>query len=83
MYFLPERNYLDYVKTLYLKGLTKSIRASARVCARGLGLRENIKKVISNFDWNKAFENLSGDGKVDFIKYFIKYFPKLHFKQKD
>ena len=38
-----------------------------RVCARGLGLWENIKKAISNFDWNKAFENLSRDGKVDFL----------------
>ena len=28
---------------------------------------ENIKKVISNFDWNKAFENLLIDEKVDFL----------------
>ena len=28
---------------------------------------ENIKKAISNFDWNKAFENLSVDEKVDFL----------------
>ena len=28
---------------------------------------ENIKKSISNFDWNKAFENLSFDEKVDFL----------------
>ena len=28
---------------------------------------ENIKKVISNFDWNKTFENLSVDEKEDFL----------------
>ena len=28
---------------------------------------ENIKKAISSFDWNKAFENLSVDEKVDFL----------------
>ena len=28
---------------------------------------ENIKKTISNFDWNKAFENLSVDKKVEFL----------------
>ena len=28
---------------------------------------ENIKKAISNFYWNKAFENLSVDEKVDFL----------------
>ena len=28
---------------------------------------EHIKKAISNFDWNKAFENLSVDEKVDFL----------------
>ena len=28
---------------------------------------ENIKKAISNTDWNKAFENLSVDEKVDFL----------------
>ena len=28
---------------------------------------ENIKKAIYNFDWNKAFENLSVDEKVDFL----------------
>ena len=28
---------------------------------------ENIKKAISNFDWNKSFENLSIDEKVDFL----------------
>ena len=28
---------------------------------------ENMKKAISNFDWNKAFENLSVDEKVDFL----------------
>ena len=26
-----------------------------------------IMKAISNFDWNKAFENLSVDEKVDFL----------------
>ena len=26
---------------------------------------EHIKKTISNFDWNKAFENLSVDEKAD------------------
>ena len=29
---------------------------------------ENIKKAISNFDWNKTFENLSVDRKVEFLK---------------
>ena len=28
---------------------------------------ENIKKAIYNFDWNKAFENLSTDEKVNFL----------------
>ena len=28
---------------------------------------EHIKRVISNFDWNKAFKNLSVDEKVDFL----------------
>ena len=28
---------------------------------------EHIKKAISNFDWNKGFENLSLDEKVDFL----------------
>ena len=28
---------------------------------------ENIKKAISNFHWNKVFENLSVDEKVDFL----------------
>ena len=28
---------------------------------------EHIKKAISNFDWNKAFENLSVDEKVYFL----------------
>ena len=28
---------------------------------------DNIKKAISTFDWNKAFENLSVDEKVDFL----------------
>ena len=37
---------------------------------------ENVKKAISNFDWNKAFENLSLDEKVDF-----KCFQKLYSKQ--
>ena len=27
----------------------------------------NIKKAISNFDWNKSFENLSVGEKVDFL----------------
>ena len=36
---------------------------------------EHIKKAISNFDWNKAFENLSGDEKVDFLnKTFLNIF---------
>ena len=41
---------------------------------------ENTKKSISNFDWNKAFENLSVDEKVDFLNktllnIFINYIP--------
>ena len=28
---------------------------------------EHIKKAISNFDWSKAFENLSVDGKLDLL----------------
>ena len=28
---------------------------------------ENIKKAISNFDWNKIFENLPLDEKVEFL----------------
>ena len=30
-------------------------------------IMENIKKAISNFDWNKAFQNLSVDEKVEFL----------------
>ena len=42
---------------------------------------EHIKKTISNFDWNKAFENLSVDEKVDFLNktllnIFRNYIPK-------
>ena len=29
---------------------------------------ENIKKAISNFDWNKDFKNLSADEKEEFLK---------------
>ena len=29
---------------------------------------ENIKKAISNFDWNKALENFSIDEKVELLK---------------
>ena len=43
----------------------------------------HIKKVISNFDWNKALENLSVDKKVDLLNKTIKYFQKLHSKQKN
>ena len=28
---------------------------------------KNIKKAVSNFDWNKAFDNLPADEKVDFL----------------
>ena len=28
---------------------------------------ENIKKAVSNFGWNKTFENLSVDENVDFL----------------
>ena len=46
---------------------------------------ENIKKAISNFDWNKAFENLSVDGKVDFLNktllnIFRNYIPNKKIK---
>ena len=36
-------------------------------CIYGKAYIENIKKAISNFDWNKAFENLSVGEKVDFL----------------
>ena len=41
---------------------------------------ENIKKAICNFDWNKAFENLSVDEKVDvlnktLLNIFTNYIP--------
>ena len=43
----------------------------SNICARGLDYEkaniEHIKKAISNFDWNKAFENLSVVEKVDFL----------------
>ena len=29
--------------------------------------KANIKKAISNFDWNKVFQNLSVDEKVKFL----------------
>ena len=46
---------------------------------------ENIKKAISNFDWNKAFENLSVDEKVDFLNktllnIFRNYIPNKKIK---
>ena len=46
---------------------------------------ENIKKAISNFDWNKAFENLSVDEKVDFLNktllnIFRNYIPSKKIK---
>ena len=28
---------------------------------------ENIKKAISNFDWNNVFQNLSVDEKINFL----------------
>ena len=31
---------------------------------------ENIRKAIFSFDWNKAFENLSVEEKVDFLKLY-------------
>ena len=46
---------------------------------------ESIKKAISNFDWNKAFENLSVDEKVDFLNktllnIFRNYIPNKKIK---
>ena len=46
---------------------------------------ENIEKSISNFDCNKAFENLSVDEKVDFLNktllnIFRKYIPNKKIK---
>ena len=46
---------------------------------------ENIKKAISNFDWNKAFENFSVDEQVDFLnktllKIFRNYIPNKKIK---
>ena len=46
---------------------------------------EHIKKAISNFDWNKAFENLSVDEKADFLNktllnIFRNYIPNKKIK---
>ena len=46
---------------------------------------ENIKTEISNFDWNKAFENLSVDEKVEFLNktllnIFRNYIPNKKIK---
>ena len=46
---------------------------------------ENIEKAISYFDWNKAFENLSIDEKVDFLNktlldIFRNYIPNKKIK---
>ena len=46
---------------------------------------EHIKKAISNFDWNKAFENLSVYEKVDFLNktllnIFRNYIPNKKIK---
>ena len=46
---------------------------------------ENIKKAISNFDSNKAFQNLSVDEKGDFLyrtllNIFRNYIPNKKFK---
>ena len=46
---------------------------------------EHIKKAISNLDWNKAFENLSVDEKVDFLNktllnIFRNYIPNKKIK---
>ena len=39
---------------------------------------ENIKKAISNFNWNKAFENLAIDEKVALLNqtFFRNFIPK-------
>ena len=47
---------------------------------------ENIKKVISSFNWNKTFENLSIDAKVEpfnetLLNIFINYFPNKKIKR--
>ena len=49
-----------------------NVISPSNICARGLELWkkvniENVKKTISKFDWNKTFENLSVDEKVDFL----------------
>ena len=46
---------------------------------------ENIKYVISNFNWSKAFENLSIDGKVKhlnetLLNIFQNYIPNKKIK---
>ena len=46
---------------------------------------KHIKKAISNFDWNKAFDNLSVDQKVDFLNQtllniFRNYIPNKKIK---
>ena len=35
---------------------------------------ENIKKAISNFNWNRAFENLSVDEKVEILNETLNIF---------
>ena len=43
---------------------------------------EHIKKAISNFDWNKAFENLSVDEKVDFLNKTLLNIFRITFQTK-
>ena len=43
---------------------------------------EHIKKAISNFDWNKAFENLSVDEKVDFLNKTLLYIFRNYIRNK-
>ena len=43
---------------------------------------ENIKKAISNFDWNKAFENLSVEERVEFLNKILLIFSEIPFQIK-
>ena len=55
------------------------------VCDYEKANTENIKKAISNFDWNNVFENPSADEKVDFLNktllnIFRNYIPNKKIK---
>ena len=44
---------------------------------------ENIKKALSNFDWNEAFENPSVDEKVELLNKLYQILSEITFQMKN